>query len=212
MAPTRRTWLPIVLAAALLAGCAGTLRLEHTVRSEAAWPAAARPAAGDRYVFERLPSQRGGDAAREQDQLEALAAEVLASHGLQRAEAAPGAAASAVPWGVQLVARSVKYPYAPWDAPEPRPGWMPYGQIVVGRGVVTSLGLQWQVRPPYWVREVALTVRDRRSGEVVYETRATQDGPWADAPALWRALLQAALDGFPQPPAGPRRVVIEQPR
>ena len=212
MALPRRAWLPIALAAALLAGCASTLRLEHTVRSAAAWPAAVRPTAGERYVFERLPSQRSGEAAREQDQLEALAAEVLANHGLQRAEAAPGAAAGAVPWSVQLVARSIKYPYAPWDAPEPRPGWMPYGQIVVGRGVVTSLGLHWQARPPYYVRELTLTLRDRRSGEVVYETHATQDGPWADAPALWRALLQAALDGFPQPPAGPRRVVIEQPR
>ncbi len=89
---------------------------------------------------------------------------------------------------------------------------MPYGQVIVGRGVVTSLGLQWQVRPPYYVRELALTVRDRRSGEVVYETRATQDGPWADAPTLWRALLEAALEGFPDPPPGPRRVVIEAPR
>ncbi|MCS6811126.1 MAG: hypothetical protein NZ694_07665 [Tepidimonas sp.] len=210
----RRVWAAGWLAtwAVLLAGCASTLRLEHTVRSEAAWRAEVRPSAGQAYVFERLPSQRSGAAAQEQDQLEAIAAEVLASHGLQRAEAAAGAAASAVPWGVQLVARSVKYPYAPWDPPEPRPGWVPYGQVVVGRGMVSSLGLHWSLRPPYYVREVALTVRDRRSGEVVYETRATQDGPWADTPALWRALLQAALDGFPQPPAGPRRVVIEQPR
>ncbi|MCX7814526.1 MAG: hypothetical protein N2256_03430 [Tepidimonas ignava] len=212
--PSVRSALAAGLALALLAlgGCASTERLEHTVNSQPAWRADARPAPGDRYVFERLPSQRSGDTAREQDQLEAIATEVLASHGLQRDEAASGAAASAVPWGVQLVARSVKYPYAPWDAPDPRPGWVPYGQVMVGRGVVSSIGLQWHLRPPYYVREVALTVRDRRSGEVVYETRATQDGPWADTPTLWRALLSAALDGFPQPPSGPRRVVIEQPR
>ncbi|TSE20154.1 hypothetical protein Talka_01049 [Tepidimonas alkaliphilus] len=209
MARTRMLWLlSFAVVAAWLAGCASTLRLEHSVQSVAAWPAATRPAAGDRYLFERLPSQRSGPSAREQDELEALAAEALATHGLQRADAA----AEAVPWGVQLVARSVRYPYAPWDAPEPRPGWAPYGQVLVGRGVVSSLGLLWQVRPPYYVREVTLTVRDRRSGEVVYETRATQDGPWADSPTLWRALLQAALDGFPQPPTGPRRVVIEPPR
>lgn len=212
MITLRRPWLVVTIAMALLAGCAGPLRLEHTVRSEAAWPQPAPALAGQRYMFERLPSQRSAESAREQEQLEAIAADVLASHGLQRAEAAPGAAASAVPWGVQLVARSVKYPYAPWDAPDPRPGWVPYGQVMVGRGVVSSIGLQWSLRPPYYVREVALTLRDRRSGEVVYETRATQDGPWADSPDLWRALLQAALEGFPQPPAGPRRVVIEQPR
>ncbi|MEW6694420.1 hypothetical protein Tther_00177 [Tepidimonas thermarum] len=208
-------WLRSVatcLGALLLAGCASTLRLEHTVRSAAAWPQPSVALAGQRYVFERLPSQRTAEAAREQEALEAIAAEVLAGHGLQRADAAAGAATSAVPWGVQLVARSVRYPYAPWDAPEPRPGWMPYGQVVVGRGVVSSIGLQWSLRPPYYVRDVALTVRDRRTGEVVYEASATQDGPWSDSPALWRALLQAALDGFPTPPPGPRRVVIEQPR
>ncbi len=202
----------LLVVAALSGGCAMPLRLEHTVHSQAAWSPAARPAPGDRYRFERLPSQRSGDAAREQDALESLAESVLVRKGLQRSEETSGATVSAVPWGVQLVAHAIKYPYAPWDAPEPRPGWMPYGQIVLGRGVVTSLGLQWQVRPPYYVRELALTVRDRRSGEVVYETRATQDGPWADAPTLWRALLEAALEGFPDPPSGPRRVVIEAPR
>lgn len=206
----RRPIGALLAAAALLAGCALPLRLEHEVRSQAAWADAGRPAAGDRYVFERLPSQRSGDAAREQEALESLAEPVLASHGLRRAEAAAGGAAA--PWGVQIVARSVRYPHAPWDPPEPRPGWIPHGQIMVGRGVVGSIGLQWHTRPPYYVRELALTVRDRRSGEVVYETRATQDGPWADAPTLWRALLQAALDGFPAPPPGPRRVVVEPPR
>ncbi|MDM7457369.1 MAG: hypothetical protein P3W97_008995 [Tepidimonas sp.] len=210
-----RRWgwrVALLAAAALLGGCATPLRLEHTVHSQAAWAPAARPTPGDRYLFERLPSQRSGDTAREQDALESLAESVLASKGLLRAQEASVAMGSAVPWGVQLVARSVKYPYAPWDAPEPRPGWMPYGQVVVGRGVVSSIGLQWPLRPPYYVRELALTVRDRRSGEVVYETRATQDGPWNDAPALWRALLEAALDGFPDPVPEARRVVIEAPR
>lgn len=202
----------LLAASALLAGCASTLRLEHEVRSQAAWANALRPAEGDRYAFVRLPSQRAGDAAREQDTIESLAEAVLAERGLRRADAAAVGAAAAVPWGVQIVARSVKYPYAPWDAPEGRPGWVPYGQIMVGRGVVSSIGLQWNLRPPYYVRDLTLTVRDRHSGEVVYETRATQDGPWADGPELWRALLQAALDGFPTPPSGPRRVIIEQPR
>jgi len=209
-----RTWrlIALLIGAAWLAGCATPLRLEHEVRSQAAWNGGVHPAAGDRFVFERLPSQRSGDAAREQEAIEALAAAELARLGLQRADTASGGATSAVPWGVQIVARSVKYPYAPWDAPEPRPGWAPYGQVMVGRGVVSSIGLHWTLRPPYYVRELTLTLRDRRSGDVVYETRAVQDGPWSDAPTLWRALLQAALDGFPQPPATARRVVVESPR
>ena len=61
-------------------------------------------------------------------------------------------------------------------------------------------------------REVSLVLRDARSARVVYETQASHDGPWADNPTLWAALLDAALQGFPQAPAGPRRVVIEVPR
>ena len=65
---------------------------------------------------------------------------------------------------------------------------------------------------PYYQREVSLVLRDARSARVVYETQASHDGPWADNPTLWAALLDAALQGFPQAPAGPRRVVIEVPR
>ncbi|WP_144328386.1 DUF4136 domain-containing protein [Tepidimonas charontis] len=205
----RAAALMALAAAVLLGGCASTVRLEHEVRSQAAWTAAP-PAAGERYRFERLPSQRSGDAEREQAMLERLAEPVLARYGLQRAEASE--AVSAVPWAVQIVARSVRYPHAPWDPPEPRPAWLPHGQVILGRGVVSGIGLHWTLRPPYYVRELALTVRDRRSGEVVFESRAVQDGPWADSEALWSALLQAALDGFPSPPTGARRVVIESPR
>jgi hypothetical protein len=47
---------------------------------------------------------------------------------------------------------------------------------------------------------------------VLYETRATHDGIWADARAVLPAMLAAALQGFPVPPAGTRRVNIEIPR
>jgi len=47
---------------------------------------------------------------------------------------------------------------------------------------------------------------------VVFETRATHDGPWADSAQILPAMLQAALQGFPAPPAGMRRVNMEIPR
>lgn len=66
--------------------------------------------------------------------------------------------------------------------------------------------------PPYYQREVSVVLRDARSGQVVYESTATHDGPWRHSNSQWAALLEAALDGFPEPPIGARRVVIEVPR
>ena len=52
----------------------------------------------------------------------------------------------------------------------------------------------------------------RNTGRVVYETRAAHDGRWNSSPALWTAMLDAALQGFPVPPSGVRRVNVEVPR
>ena len=47
---------------------------------------------------------------------------------------------------------------------------------------------------------------------VVYETRAVHEGVWTDNPAVFAAMFDAALNGFPTPPTGPRRIVLEIPR
>ncbi len=52
-------------------------------------------------------------------------------------------------------------------------------------------------------------MRDIASGQVVYETRAYSDGTWMPPEVVLSAMLDAALQGFPVPPAGPRRVDIE---
>jgi hypothetical protein len=46
---------------------------------------------------------------------------------------------------------------------------------------------------------------------VVYETSASFDGTWSDSANLLPVLLQAALQDYPQPPAGSRKVNIELP-
>jgi proline-rich tail region repeat protein len=46
---------------------------------------------------------------------------------------------------------------------------------------------------------------------VVYETTASFDGPWVDSAHLLPTILDAALQGYPNPPSGPRKVVIELP-
>ena len=58
----------------------------------------------------------------------------------------------------------------------------------------------------------ALVIRDAASGRVVYETQAAHDGRWGGSEPLWGAMLNAALQGFPQAPEGPRQVNIEVPR
>jgi hypothetical protein len=55
-------------------------------------------------------------------------------------------------------------------------------------------------------------MRDLKSGQVVYETRASHSGPWSDSVPIFATLFQAALANFPHPPAGLRRVNIELPR
>ena len=45
-----------------------------------------------------------------------------------------------------------------------------------------------------------------------YETHAAHDGPWLDPDRALGAMFDAALQGFPAPPAGKRRVDILLPR
>lgn len=203
--------LAVLLAvAAALGGCASVIRLDNDVRSYAAWPAGKAPASGDTYRFERLPSQRDGEMALRQDTLESLTRAALTKVGLQPASDAARPAG----WTVQVSARSVRMPYAPWDSPyDAWPGWGLAGRdyVVTGSGRVVWTPMFMHVRSPYYQREVSLIIRNT-SGQVAYETRAAHDGPWHDTEAMWSALLDAALQGFPQPPAGTRRVVIEVPR
>lgn len=206
--------LLIALAAlATLGGCAGVMRLDHDVRSFPDWADTAVPAAGDAYRLERLPSQRGAAPDGPQPQIEAAAEAALSRLGLRRVDSQASDSSAPVRWVVQLEARSTHLPRSPWAASDPWPGFGLPGRdyIVTGQGQVIALPGPW-LSPPYYERAVALLLREATSGRVVYETRAAHDGPWPDSPELWRALFDAALDGFPQPPAGLRRVVLEIPR
>jgi hypothetical protein len=88
-------------------------------------------------------------------------------------------------------------------------GWMfGNGSIGIGQGGALFPGLDSQTS--YW-RQVSLVVRDA-TGAVVFESHASNDGVWSDSDAVLAAMLDAALDGFPTPPTGLRRVNIEIPR
>ena len=201
--PSRIVKSLLLLALALLAGCSGLRLVDSDVLSYPRWQGkAAEP--GNTYRFERLPSQQGqvGPLELSQDQLEAMAQAALGKLGMVHLPDAPL-------FIVQLSATTVLQPGygGSW------PG-VPIVSIGAGTGG-SHIGMAFPMmrpEPPLYVREVQLILRDSRSLQVVYETRARHSGPWSDARALLPAMLEAALSGFPNPPQGPRRVNVQIPR
>lgn len=187
----------------LLGGCASTRVVESEVNSFARW-SPAPPAPGSSYRFERLLSQQQPDAP--QARLESLAQAALARVGLQHN---PQAAA----FSVQITASSQPVLRSRWDG-----GAYPFGgpNIFLGGGVGSGVGVGFGfgfplggMDTPLYRREVGVLMRELRSNQTVYETRAVSEEPWLDTDPVLAAMFDAALRGFPVPPAGPRRVNIE---
>lgn len=185
--------LAALLLALSLAGCALPRRIDSDVQSFASPPV---PAPGTSYQFERLPSQTGAG----QDTVEALAAQALARVGLVRA-AAGAPAALTVQLGVQI-------------SPLPNPNALRPGPFFGGDHHLPGHpvpGLWLNLGSPWYRHAVQLVLRESGSARVAYETRASFDGPWADSLQLLPVIFDAALEGYPHPPAGPRKVITELP-
>lgn len=184
----------VLLAAVALSGCATGFLLDNQVQTFSHLTAVPAPAT---YRFERLPSQQVDPA---QNALEALADPALHRVGFRRDDATPR-------YGIQVSARASRRlsPYAdPWDSWGG--GW---GFGFGGRGVGVGIGMPFgRMESPWYHREVSIIVRELGSNRVVYETHASNDGPWLDNNAVLPAMFDAALQGFPMPPPGPRRVDI----
>ena len=196
-----------VLTALTLTGCGTVMRVDSVVQSHAQWPSSALPTAQISYEFERLPSQNLGQSGTDQGMLETQTRDALTALGWQ-AMAAGGA-----PWRVTVSGQTLTLPRAPWD--EPREGWPFRSRLGVSIGTSRGgpyMGGMLSVDMPYYQRSVSLVVRDGQTGRVAYETRAAHDGRWHDSPAVWRAMIDAALQGFPAPPTGNRTVNIDIPR
>lgn len=193
----------MILAMGLLSGCA-SMRLVDTDVISVAAPTPGMNLQGARYRFERLPSQANNpEAGLAEQQAEAA----MTAVGLVRDDA--GAQLS-----VQVGFAGTSYLADNWGRPLP-PGWTPYAHLGVGQrhGPSVGLGMSMRLPPPtYYRREVSVVMRDLKSGQVVYETRANHEGPWSDNVQIFAALFQAALSHYPHPPAGPRRVNIQIPR
>jgi hypothetical protein len=186
----------LVVGAAVLAGCAG-YKLDNQVQSFSSAPSFSTPVS---YRFERTPSQA---ADPNQPQLEAFADQALFNAGFRRDDAAAR-------YAVQVTARvqPTLSPYAdPWD----RWGWgWGFGAWRWGHHSGVGIGLGSRIpESPWYHREVNVLVRELATNKVVYETRAVNDGPWLDNTQVLPAMFVAAMTGFPNPPAGPRRVDIQ---
>jgi hypothetical protein len=203
-------WLSMAFVAVALAGltgCASMRLIDSDVASVAAVPPG-MSLQGAKYRFERLPSQvHNPEAGLAEQQAQAA----MAAVGLVRDDAAASLS-------VMLGFSGTQYLADPWGRPM-GPGWTPYGSIAIGSGFGgglgshVGLGMGMRFPPPtHYRREVSVIMRDLKSGQVVYETRASHAGPWSDSVPIFATLFQAALANFPNPPAGPRRVNIELPR
>ena len=194
-----------LLVVALLPGCAGLRMVDPSVTSHTQWTDSAPPVqAGDTFAFDRLPSQLASSEALPQTELEALTTQALAPLGLQPAEA------NAAPrWLVQVQARMQRI--VAYNQPG---GWFPQHHVMIssGGGFVWSPVFIYQAPSYSTESQLTLLMRPAPQGPVVFESRAVYDGPAPDRAVLWKALLDAALRDFPNPPTGPRRIVIDLPQ
>lgn len=181
----------------LLSGCAGVRLVDTQVNSFAPQVIAA----GTSYQFERLPSQMADPV--NQARLEKLAEQALAKVGLKRQNAAPLLVqVSAVQRQENTMSQGGVG--IGWGL-----GWaFGNGAISIGNRGALFPGLEQ--RTTYW-RQVSLIMRNA-AGAVVFESHASHEGVWPDGEVVLAAMLDAALQGFPTPPSGVRRVNMEIPR
>lgn len=197
-----KVFVALFLVSLVVSGCT-TVRL---VDSQVTSYAPKLITSGASYQFERLPSQQADVAM--QGALETMTERALAKVGLRRQDGATDLLVQ-VHVSQRTESTGLDRPGLAWQIGWGG-GWRPghHGGFALGSRALFP-GLDDRLN--YW-REVRLVLREQASQSVVYETRASHDGPWSDGAAIWPAMLDAALQGFPQPPAGERRVSIEIPR
>jgi predicted small secreted protein len=188
--------LVLVLASAVLAGCAGTRSVSNDVSSFGDWPAGRAPG---NFAFDRLPSQQALGA--ETDRIEAAALPAL-----QRAGFTPAADAQTADVLVQVASRSKRSDSVFWGQPM---GW--------NHGFAHSrwgpwFGPTWVWVPAYdfprYEHEVAVLIRDRATGKSLFEARATSEDTASSDEVLLAAMFEATLMDFPRLGVNPRRVVV----
>ncbi len=193
--------LALIVAAAVLGGCAALNTVTSDVTSFSEWPAERKPG---RYAFERLPSQKA-DATRSAN------LEVAAAKALEKAGFTAAADATQADVIVQIGARVNRAEVSPWDDPL----WWRWGATGYWRSpswrgprsaYYAGLRSDWYSR---YERNVAVLLRDRASSAPLFEAHAQTEGGTAGDAALLGAMFEAALHGFPAKEVqNPRRVSV----
>jgi hypothetical protein len=199
--------LTAAVVAVALGGCAAMNNLSNEVSTYGAWPAERKPAT---FVFERLPSQQAQPERRQQ--LEDAARGALEAAGF-RAAADPNDAQYLVQVGARVTTND------PWIYNDPlfwrgaafhRPLWR-QGRYW-GPGWGPGWGWGWGGYPyesQSFEREVALLIRDRRTGQLLYEARANNNGPSPSIGYLLPAMFEAAMKDFPAVSPTPRSITTQ---
>jgi hypothetical protein len=204
-----RTTVASLLAVAALAGCAALNTVDTDVSSYSRWPADRAPGT---YAFERLPSAQA--RPQQAQMLEDTAREAIEGAGFR-----PAAEGSTPDVTVQVGARITETDRSPYDDPfwygprgpwhRPfvygrygRPFWGPYGP---GR-----FGYFGGPDFPTYEREVAVLIRDKRTGTPLYEARAESEGVTSGISTVLPAMFVAAMRDFPAGSAqNPHRVRVD---
>jgi hypothetical protein len=197
----------MIVGALALAGCTAgpEIVVAHT-RAAAVAPADGTVLQAPRYRLVAAPVAAGQPTAA---QLEPLAQAALSTVGAVRDDAHPNVSvevSATIQHGEYDNRNGWGLPPAYWGADR----YLGFGREVgvgwVGRGghiVSDSNNLI-----PIWDSTVTLTMRDLATGQVIYRTSARHRGTISDTPAVLATLFRAALQGYPNPPSGVRRVVL----
>ena len=169
------------------------------------WPTGRQPTS---YAFDRLPSQQANADA--QKLLENAAARALQAAGFK-----PAADPKTADVTVQLGARVNVQDRSPFEDPFWWRGGLYRGYSMrgfrsdgFGFGLGYGFGRNFYGAPNF-EREVALLLRDKKTGDALYEARTVNDGASPSMNSLLTAMFDAALEGFPASSTGaaaPRRV------
>ena len=188
-----------------LGGCASIGRIDSDVSTYSQWPAERQPAT---YAFERLPSQQA--QPQRQQLLENSARPAIEAAGFR-----PGDDKTA-DVTIQLGARIALTDTSPFNDPFWWGGYpYPWGygfrdRLYWGGGWRYGWGPRFDSMA--YDREVALLIRDRHSGQPLYEAHASSAGLSPQLDSALPAMFEAAMKDFPHGDPNPHRVSVQPAR